>query len=122
MDVDWAHVEQLVSAPVDWASAARLYTPPVVVPSRLISGTHASSGQRGSGTGSAVGDLGSKGKGRGSTQMLAVQQGAAGVQPGGVKVLAGLGSGPDKMVDLVYDPVLNCYYDQITGSYFELNP
>ena len=30
------------------------------------------------------------------------------------------GRGGDEMVDLVYDPVLNCYYDHKTNKYYEL--
>ena len=34
--------------------------------------------------------------------------------------LGGPGRGGEEMVDLVYDPVLNCYYDQKTNKYYEL--
>lgn len=128
MDVDWAHVESLVAAPIDLAAAGRAYTPPVIPASKMMA-----TGGRGGGASKQAG-----------AQVLAVKPGQGGGRAGGVGGMKGrtrMGSGSgavpaiggvpvagtvpaaghqEEMLDLVYDPVLNCYYDQKTNRYFEL--
>lgn len=55
---------------------------------------------------------------RGQQQQHQQQQGLRERRP---SVLAqhGIG-GQDEMLDLVYDPLLNCYYDHKTGTYYAL--
>lgn len=76
------------------AARERLFTPPVVPPSQLAEGQR---GRRGSATG-----------GDSPPQVLRVFESGAD------------GSAPEVMVDVVYDPVLGCYYDAKTNMYYDL--
>ena len=68
----------------------RAFTPPIVPPSKVVQQQQAAAA-------AARGP-------QGAPQVL---------------TLGGHGNG-EEMVDLVYDPVLNCYYDQKTNKYYEL--
>ncbi|KXZ42223.1 hypothetical protein GPECTOR_179g246 [Gonium pectorale] len=98
---DWGRVDERPTPP-QLLNAHRAFTPPVVPASRS---TRPGAGRRG------------RRRQRGAgTQVLRVGNGSS---PGGsAGVVAPAGS--EAMLDLVYDPVLNCYYDGATGQYYEL--
>lgn len=76
--------------PMDMGAHQRAFTPPIVPPSKVMSGAAAAT------------SAASKGP-----QVLAVAGGS-------------MMQGGEEMVDLVFDPILNCYYDAKTNQYFEL--
>eukprot|EP00955_Chlamydomonas_euryale_P064687 359052-Chlamydomonas_euryale.AAC.2 len=77
--------------PMDLGSHQRLYTPPVVPASQVGAARRAQP--------AAVDD-----------HVMVLAGGAAGAS----------GRAGEEMVDLVYDPVLNCYYDTKAKKYYEL--
>ncbi|GFR48952.1 hypothetical protein Agub_g10966 [Astrephomene gubernaculifera] len=107
--------------------AQRAFTPPIVPASRAlgVAGANAGSG----GAIAAATAAATAGGPRKSTSMVAgagaggeagagAGSGAQVLRVGGGGVVAAAGG--EAMLDLVYDPVLNCYYDSTTGQYYEL--
>ncbi|PNH10430.1 hypothetical protein TSOC_002824 [Tetrabaena socialis] len=98
---DWGRVDQRPT-PADLRNDHRAFTPPVIPASKALGLA------LGGGPGGAAG-----------AQVLRVGGGAGGTGGGaGGGVVAPAGG--EAMLDVVYDPVLNCYYDGATGQYYEL--
>ena len=96
----WASIDRLMP-PIDGMMGAgaigghqgylqRAFTPPIVPPSKVVQ------------------------------QQRAAAAAAAGPQLHPQVLTLGPAGGGEEMVDLVYDPVLKCYYDQKTNKYYEL--
>jgi ABC-type Fe3+-hydroxamate transport system substrate-binding protein len=121
LEDDWANVDKLMAVTPDLMLAGRAYTPPVIPPSRLVAGgaggTTAMAAGAGQGTPAASGGgQAASGSGKPGPQGPQVfKLGSGNGRTGGPQQPAG-----EEMVDLVYDPVLNCYYDHKTNRYFEL--
>ncbi|GIM07055.1 hypothetical protein Vretimale_11292 [Volvox reticuliferus] len=126
---DWAKVDQRPTPP-ELLHAHRAFTPPVVPASKAlgvsIEHSRSNSGRvaRGGGGGGGAAFASAANPATvGDAQVLRVSPTAA-------EAAAGRGGGPGKgvvldgggeaMLDLVYDPILNCYYDGATGRYYEL--
>lgn len=91
-------LDRVASTPLDMSSHQRLFTPPIVPPSKVLQAHRAGHEPQQQ---PQVLVLGGDKPGNGAA--------------GGVKR-----NGGEEMVDLVYDPVLNCYYDAKTNKYYEL--
>jgi hypothetical protein len=119
LEDDWANVDKLMAVTPDLMLAGRAYTPPVIPPSRLVAGgaggtaVEAAAAGAGHGTAVASGGVQLNGKPPQGPQVFKLDSGSG--RQGGPQQPAG-----EEMVDLVYDPVLNCYYDHKTNRYFEL--
>eukprot|EP00198_Chlamydomonas_reinhardtii_P002011 XP_001691347.1 predicted protein [Chlamydomonas reinhardtii] len=110
---DWSRVGTGPTPP-ELLNPHRAFTPPVVPASKALGVALPPGGRTGGGRGGA-------GRGGRGGQVLKVAGGkeAAPPQPPASRPVI-VPSVRESMVDLVYDPVLNCYYDGNTGQYYEL--
>lgn len=116
---DWANVDKRPT-PLELRNDHRAFTPPVVPASKALGvslppGAEAHHNPaRGRGAGAAAaGRKGGAAAGVASAQVLRVG-------PGGSATVVNPQEGGEPTLDLVYDPVLNCYYDSASGQYYEL--
>ncbi|KAG2436077.1 hypothetical protein HYH02_011588 [Chlamydomonas schloesseri] len=115
---DWSKVGTGPTPP-ELLNPNRAFTPPVVPASKALGVALAPPPGRGGGAGGRGTGGGRGGRGAQVLKMAGGKEAAAAAPPPASRPVITPALG-ESMVDLVYDPVLNCYYDGSTGQYYEL--